>query len=84
MHGWIGDAMRMVEISEVKIHALEIEIDRLPNPPIARATFNFVGTVKARNGEFGPIMRPGKAIVHMHREPAGWIIYEHKLLEDPR
>ena len=80
----IVGVMQRVEISEVKIRALDIAINRLTSPPTATATFNFIGTGKDRRGEFGQMTRPGKAIVQMRRQPGGWVIVGHKFLEDPR
>ena len=81
----ISGIMNLFEISEVKIRALEITVNRLTTPRTATATFNYIGTGKDRRGEYGGQMTyPGKASVRMRREPNGWIIYEHTLFSDPR
>ena len=79
----IAGIMRQFEVSEVKIRALDIVINRLTSPPTATATFNFIGTGKERRGEFGGT-RPGRVIVQMRREPGGWLIVGHKVFEDPQ
>ena len=84
LRAWIIAAMQQFEISEVKIRALDIAINRLTSPPTATATFNFIGTGKDRRGEYGQMTRPGRVIVQMRREPGGWVIVGHKFLEDPR
>ncbi len=79
-----AQVLDMAEIKELKISYLEVTINRLTSPPTATAKFNVLVTGRDRHGEFGTVTRPGKLIVKLRCDAAGWIITGHEFSEDPR
>ncbi len=73
-----------VEITALKVRALDIKINRLTSPPSAKDTFNIIASGRDRRGEMGQGTRPGKLVVDLRRDPGGWIITGHQLIADPR
>jgi hypothetical protein len=78
-------ALDRVTFSRVRITDLEITINRLTNPPTARARVEGIARFKDRRGEFPYESYPiNDLIVNLRLESGRWLITGHEWAGDPR
>jgi hypothetical protein len=77
-------AFQYAEFIQIKIHGLDITVNKLTSPRTATAKFSALVTGRDRKGEFGTHTQPIKEFqVDFRLEGDRWLIAGHKLKDAP-
>ncbi|NUQ65643.1 MAG: hypothetical protein HUU20_24500 [Pirellulales bacterium] len=70
-------AMGLIEITDAKIHNLEIDVNKLTSPPTAEATFNGVVYYNERTGQSPYSYYASPFTVELRKHGDRWLISNH-------
>jgi uncharacterized membrane protein YeaQ/YmgE (transglycosylase-associated protein family) len=72
----IQEGLRLVRVTDVSLHNIEIEINDRTSPPTAKVRFDAVIYFQGRSPTLGPDRWAGRILLHLQRSPDRWLILD--------